>query len=511
MRTENEPGKPATVNTNRGLINYSAKRADNNQTQYFFPGNVKILGQNTNLNETTSTFEVSNLNITGAMQFSNDASGIVPEFTVPTNKFVPPLAIPNAPATTFQIATSWIMDFSNSLGGNPQDMRLYVKSRKTGEQKSVGVSSLQGQYNVGTFFANLDASEGFEVNYSIRNESEIQQGEWKIKVNTWSDYIVYTDPAPSPTATFSISTNNPKAGEAVTFTSTSQFATSFNWTFTPPGGAGSRVETGVITSNQQNPVITFPVSGTWTVQLRTNGPGGEATFNGTLQVEPASTGGGNQCNIPLCYVTQTVTSAAGSTITSTYTYTTVAGVKVLSKLSVNSGFVVTETNYEYNAQARLIRMETKATTFGFTNVVSSSTLEYNGQGQLIKTNDFDATGNLTGYTTTEYDGQGRRIKDTEFSASGVKEGETVYDEFDAFGNHQRQRDFDANGALISTTTLEYQNCQPIKVIGRNAAGNIVLDQTNTIGGNGMITTSVSIVTEAGQTITSNTSYTYDCN
>ncbi len=327
-----------------------------------------------------------------------------------------------------------------------------------------------------------------------------------------SKTVVISAATAAPTATFTYSPQNPEAGEDVTFTNTSQNATSYLWTFTLPGGAGGRMMDNTFTSTETNPVIQFPSEGSWQVTLRATGEGGETTSPATtISVAPETVGGGGDCDLPNCYVTRTVTNSSGATITVDYTYTTINGQKVISKLVTNTSGVVTTTDYEYNAQGQNIKQTTSATFFGFTTISVINTLEYDGLGRVVKLSNFNGSNVLQGYTTTEYDGNStRRTKDSEFSATGVLEGYVTYENYDAQGNFQLQRNFNADGSLNSSTVLTYQNCLPVKLIGRDATGNVILDQTNTIDGNGLLRTSNSVITAGGTTTTANTNYTYDC-
>ncbi|MEM6297621.1 MAG: PKD domain-containing protein [Bacteroidota bacterium] len=83
--------------------------------------------------------------------------------------------------------------------------------------------------------------------------------------------------APAPTADFTFAPDAPKAGDAVTFTNTSQNATTYAWEF---GDGG--------TSSLASPSHTFEAAGTYTVKLTATGEGGEATTEKTVTVAEAA-------------------------------------------------------------------------------------------------------------------------------------------------------------------------------------------------------------------------------
>ncbi len=83
--------------------------------------------------------------------------------------------------------------------------------------------------------------------------------------------------APAPTASFTFAPNAPQAGDVVTFTNTSENATSFSWAF---GDGG--------TSDAANPTYTFEAAGTYTVTLTATGEGGETTSSQDITVAEAA-------------------------------------------------------------------------------------------------------------------------------------------------------------------------------------------------------------------------------
>lgn len=326
-----------------------------------------------------------------------------------------------------------------------------------------------------------------------------------------SKTVVVSAAAAAPTASFTYSPQNPEAGQDVTFTNTSQNANSYLWTFTIAGGAGGRMMNNTFTSTATNPVIKFPSEGSWQVTLRATGAGGETTSPATtISVAPATVGGGG-CDLPNCYVTRTVTNSSGATITVDYTYITINGRKEISKFVTTTSGVSTTTDYEYNGQGQNIKQTTSGTFFGNTIVTVINTLEYDGLGRVIKLSNFNGSNELQGYTTTEYDGNStRRTKDSEFDASGTLDSYVLYENYDAQGNFTLQRSFDGSGTLTGSTTFTYQNCLPTKIIGRDATGNVILDQTNTIDAGGLLRNSNSVITASGVTTTASTNYSYDC-
>ncbi len=329
-------------------------------------------------------------------------------------------------------------------------------------------------------------------------------------VNQISKTVVVSAAVAAPSASFTYSPQNPEAGQDVTFTNTSQNANSYLWTFTLPGGAGSRMMNTAFTSTATNPTVQFPTLGSWLVTLQATGNGGVTTSTATTVCVAASTGGGT-CNLPNCYVTRTVTNTSGITVTVDFTYMSINGKKVISKLETNTSGIVTAVDYEYNAQGQNIKQTSSTTIFGFTTITVVNILEYDGLGRLVKESEFDAANVLQGYNTTEYDGNStRRTKDSSFSVGGALESYVLYENYDAQGNYQLQRTFDGSGALTGSNTFTYQNCLPTKIIGRDATGNVVLDQTNTIDAGGLLRNSNSVITAGGTTTTASTNYTYDC-
>lgn len=89
-----------------------------------------------------------------------------------------------------------------------------------------------------------------------------------------SKTITVTKPAAAPKACFSASSTTVKTGQSVTFSNCSLDATSYWWTF----GDGS-------TSSQHSPSKSWSTTGTKTVELTANGPGGSHKTTRTIKVE----------------------------------------------------------------------------------------------------------------------------------------------------------------------------------------------------------------------------------
>lgn len=81
------------------------------------------------------------------------------------------------------------------------------------------------------------------------------------------------DPTPEPTASFTFSPDAPEVGQEISFTSTSENANSFSWSF---GDGG--------TATGENTVHTYESAGEFTVTLVASGEGGNVTVEETVTV-----------------------------------------------------------------------------------------------------------------------------------------------------------------------------------------------------------------------------------
>ncbi len=318
-------------------------------------------------------------------------------------------------------------------------------------------------------------------------------------------------------ANFTFAPAEPEAGQEITFTNQSVNATTFAWDF----GNGQ-------TSTQQNPRLTYGQAGTFNVRLTARGASGEVSVTKAVLVKTAGGGGGpcadaNPCNLPLCFPTRlegNITNNFGpggvsSTLLTTFDYVVVAGKRVVSRLvatTTTAGIAATTTTtYTYDAQARTTRSVAQTQAGGVTSTVTTDS-EYNG---CRKTRDVTSVnGTTTASTTFVYDAQGRLTRQNELNAAGQITSYTVFSNFSAQGLSQTQESFEANGTRSSTTTITYQNCQPLRLIGRNEAGQTVLDQTSTFNAQGLIGRSVttSSVTQGGVSIatTITVDFQYQC-
>ncbi len=137
-------------------------------------------------------------------------------------------------------------------------------------------------------------------------------------------------------------------------------------------------------------------------------------------------------------------------------------------------------------------------------------MEYN---DCRKTREVTSTnGAVTGSTTFQYDAQGRIIRVTSFNAANEQTGYSLYENFNAQGQPQTERQFEGSGAgtLNATVTTTYTNCQPTRIIARNAAGVIVSDLTNTLDSRNLIIRTVTTSTTAGISSTATQEITYEC-
>jgi YD repeat-containing protein len=314
---------------------------------------------------------------------------------------------------------------------------------------------------------------------------------------------------PTLTAAFSFSPEAPKAGQAVQFTNTSTGAINFAWSSEPAG----------FSATTENPSYAFADAGTYAVTLTVQDVfGNQASVTQNVTVSESTSGGGdvceepNLCNLPACYVTQVTTTVSGVTNTSTFEYTTVAGKKVISKLTNSGAGVTVISEYEYDGQARNTRINSRTqTAFGTTEIY---TLKEWNDCQLVKESSYDANNTLTGYSTYEYDAQGRVTRINSYDASDNLTGYSRDEDFNAQGLPQKKSSFNADGSLVSETTLTYENCQPKTLVGKDASGATVLNQVNTFNANGFISqsTTETTVSQSGFTFTTTAvaNYEYAC-
>lgn len=82
------------------------------------------------------------------------------------------------------------------------------------------------------------------------------------------------EPLPEPVSEFTVSNDNPLAGEEITFTNSSTEATSFQWSF----GDGE-------TSTDENPSHTYSSEGSYTVTLSVTGEGGNNSSEASITVK----------------------------------------------------------------------------------------------------------------------------------------------------------------------------------------------------------------------------------
>lgn len=119
-----------------------------------------------------------------------------------------------------------------------------------------------------------------------------------------------------------------------------------------------------------------------------------------------------------------------------------------------------ETNYFYNRQGRLERVETS--TRGYLSCFTcdgpalkfTQTIEYNAAGQVSQILHRQENGSLTNRWNHEYDGSGRLVRRTSTTPSGAK-GNTVEYTHDARANVTKVETFAADGRLMNRETYEY--------------------------------------------------------
>ncbi len=314
--------------------------------------------------------------------------------------------------------------------------------------------------------------------------------------------------ASSLTAAFRFEPTQPKAGERITFIYTGTGASTYEWSSLPIG----------FNATTASANYTFNTAGSYTVILTVRDAFGNVQRNTqTVTVATASTGGGtgcqdeNKCNLPKCYITKTVLSVAGGTTTGVFEYTTVAGVKVVSKLTLTSSVGVSITNtslYEYDSQARNTKITT-TTQNPFAPATTSVTEHlYNGC-QRTRTNNLSSNV-LQSYSTYEYDGSGRLVKTLSYNASNQLTGQNIYSNFTAEGQPQNEDQLNSTGAVTAKITTTYQNCQPLRVIGRDAAGNIATDLTGEFFPNRMLSKTTVISNTPAGSVTAVNTYEYQC-
>jgi PKD repeat protein len=311
------------------------------------------------------------------------------------------------------------------------------------------------------------------------------------------------------TAAFKISPEAPKVGDKVTFNYVGTGAMSFAWSSSPAG----------FSSTDRNPVYAFTTAGTYNITLTVKDAfNNTQTQTATVNVTAGSSGGacqeGNPCNLPKCYVSKvlaTTSGVAGATVTSVFEYATVAGIKVVSKLTVTTASAITITvtsTYDYDNQARNTRITT-TTQNAFTG--STTVVTENIFDGCRKTRSNSLQNNaLTGYSTYEYDGTGRLIKVTNFNATNQRTGQSNYSNFTAEGQAQTEEQLDANNNVTARVATVYQNCQPSRLTARDAAGAVVNETVGEFGANRMLSKATITSNAGGFTTTTVATYEYNC-
>lgn len=121
-----------------------------------------------------------------------------------------------------------------------------------------------------------------------------------------------------------------------------------------------------------------------------------------------------------------------------------------------------ETNYFYDGQGRLERVETS--TRGHLSCIScdgpalkfTQTVEYNATGQVGQTLHRQENGTITARWNYEYDGNGRLVRRTSTTSSGSKGNSVVYT-YDARSNITQVETSDADGRLTNRERYEYDD------------------------------------------------------
>jgi PKD repeat protein len=310
-------------------------------------------------------------------------------------------------------------------------------------------------------------------------------------------------------ATFKISPEAPKVGEQVTFNYIGTGATSFTWSSSPAG----------FSSTAQNPTHTFTTAGTYNITLTVkdafnNTQMQTVTVNVTAGSSSNACQDGNPCNLPKCYVSRvvaTTSGVAGATVTSVFEYATVAGIKVVSKLTITTASTITITStstYEYDSQARNTRITT-TTQNAFTGSMTVVTENIFDGCRKVRSNNLQNNA-LTGYSTYEYDGAGRLIRVTNFSAANQRTGQSNYSNFTAEGQAQTEEQLDANNSVTARISTVYQNCQPSRMTARDAAGAIVNETVGEFAANRMLSRATITSNTGGFTTTTVATYEYNC-
>lgn len=519
---KNRPTGPSELLFRNGSAQFYSQREDNNSILYLFPEEVTLMGENyTRLQSNLYFFD--NLNINGTLRFTNsEIINQVPAFNQDFGVEVPEIPEPATIPSTNELLNGIDLDFSAALGSRRPDLFISVRSNASSESQSATYTPNANGIIENFKVQGLDASQGFRIIITDRQNYEINEQDWIIRGTVEGKITFFTTaPTPAPVASFTFSPANPKAGEDVTFTNTSTNADSYLWTFSLSGSGGARIENNTFTSTDTNPVVTFPDQGNWSVVLQATGPGGtvnsEATF---IDVAPAEVGGGgddNPCNLPSCYVSQTVTNSSAGAVTTNYSYTTVAGRKVLSQLQVITGAggfgVTTTTNYEHNAQGQRIRSTTSRTVLGTTTITVIVEYEYDGLGRLIRENTLNESNALISYITYSHLGSTRNIdRINSYNEAGVLQDYSIYDQYTG-SDYGRVRNFEADGTLETTSTYTWENCQPKTIITVAASTSVtVLNQVNQFGSNRLISSSTSTVRDlnGGNEQTATTTYSYNC-
>ncbi len=315
--------------------------------------------------------------------------------------------------------------------------------------------------------------------------------------------------AAAVSSSFTFSPAAPEVGQAVQFTNTSTGAASFQWSSVPAD----------FSSTAENPSFTFNTAQSYQITLVAKDAfGNEATSTQTLEVKAASTPtgdvctAGNPCNLPLCFVSKVTTTASGVSTVASFEYKDVAGKKVVAKLTTTAAGTTITNTYDYDDRGRNIKI-TSITESALGNIAFFTEKIWD-ECKEIRNNSLDDNMNLVSYILFEYDAQGRNTKQSTFDANNNLTSYITFEDFTPEGFFQKQSAFDASGVLQTETTLTYQNCQVATTIGKDGAGNVVLDQRIEFDSKGLTSrlTGTNTISQGGINFTVNSVavYEYDC-